>query len=456
MTVLRSGSATDVGRVRSSNQDLALETGTLFAVADGMGGHAGGEVASRVAVDSLEAAFGRNPTGAGLAAAVTSANEAVWQHSIEHAELRGMGTTLTAIALVDEGGRDMLALINVGDSRVYRFHDGELTQVTRDHSLAEEMVATGELTAAEATVHPHRHILTRALGVSPDVNVDLWRVRPTRGDRFVLCSDGLTNELDEGRIAEALVANPDPKQAADQLVQAARRHGGSDNITTVVVDVVIGEDDSGVTPAVLAVSPDFVPLVEPPVGQTTGMTSVHQPGSVPEAKVLNRRQRLKAGRRRRRSNRGRRLVTFRALLFTALFAAIAGGALYAIRWYEVDSYYVGLNTNAAGGGTGSGVGNEVEIYQGRIGGFLWYRPQVVQRTGLTVADLTGLDAQSVKPGVQLSSLRGAQNYVRGLLSDHQNATSPALPPSPPTTTTTTASPPALPTSTAVTTTTAAG
>ncbi len=134
MTVLRSGSASDVGLVRSSNQDLALEAGTLFAVADGMGGHAGGEVASRLAIDALKAAFGRHPTVAGLAGAVESANEAVWEHGVANSDLRGMGTTLTAVALVAESGRDVLALVNVGDSRSYRYHDGELVQITRDHS----------------------------------------------------------------------------------------------------------------------------------------------------------------------------------------------------------------------------------------------------------------------------------------------------------------------------------
>ena len=154
MTLLRSGSATDTGLVRSVNQDLAVETASLFAVADGMGGHAGGEVASRLAVDALAAAFGRQPTGAGLAEAVTEANTVVWQHSLENPELRGMGTTLTAVALVNEDGQDVLALVNVGDSRSYRFHDGELTQITTDHSLAEEMVRTGEMTSAEAPSTP--------------------------------------------------------------------------------------------------------------------------------------------------------------------------------------------------------------------------------------------------------------------------------------------------------------
>ena len=429
MTVLRSGSATDVGLVRSSNQDLALEGTNLFAVADGMGGHAGGEVASRVAIDALTAAFGRQPTGKGLAEAVTSANDAVWQRSLESTELRGMGTTLTAVALVDEGGRDTLALVNVGDSRSYRFHDRELTQVTNDHSLAEEMVLTGELTPAEAMVHPHRHILTRALGVSPEVNVDLWRIRPTRGDRFLLCSDGLTNELGDAQIVEILSTITDPQEAADLLVKAARTHGGSDNITAVVVDVVIGEEDSGSTPAVAAASADFVP-VQPPGAKEPEADRVPVP--VPEAKVPNRRERRRAKRRERRRARGRRLITFRTFLFIILFVAIVGGALYAVRWYDTNSYFVALNPD------GTANGNELIIYQGRIGGFLWFHPREVQRTGLTMADVDGPYVSSVQAGVQESSLKAAQAYVTGLRSDYYatHSTTVTLPP-PPTTTTTT-------------------
>src|SRR5664279_757027 len=127
MTLLRSGSATDTGLVRSVNQDLAVESPSLFAVADGMGGHAGGEVASRLAIEALGVAFGRQPTGAGLSEAVTEANTVVWQRSQENPELRGMGTTLTAMAVVNEDGHDVLALVNVGDSRSYRFHDGAVS-----------------------------------------------------------------------------------------------------------------------------------------------------------------------------------------------------------------------------------------------------------------------------------------------------------------------------------------
>ena len=166
-----------------------------------MGGHVGGEVASQVAVEALQAAFARQASVAGLREAVAEANTAVWQRSQVQDELRGMGTTLTAAALVAQSdGRDVIALANVGDSRAYVFSGGTITQVTADHSLAEEKVRHGELTEEQAAVHPHRHILTRALGVSPDVDVDLWELHLVAGDRILLCSDGLSNEVDPDRI----------------------------------------------------------------------------------------------------------------------------------------------------------------------------------------------------------------------------------------------------------------
>jgi len=402
MTLLRSGSASDTGLVRSVNQDLAVETPTLFAVADGMGGHAGGEVAARLAVDALAAAFGRQPTGAGLSQAVNEANSVVWEHSRENPELRGMGTTLTAVGLVNEDGHDVLALVNVGDSRSYRFHDGELSQITTDHSLAEEMVRTGELTTAEAAVHPHRHILTRALGVSSDVAVDLWRIQPARGDRYLLCSDGLTNELEPAQISEVLSSVSDPRRAADLLVQAARTHGGSDNITVVVVDVVVGEDvDADAAPVVAAVNSDFAPAAEEAGAGPPGEPEEY-PAAVADEKPPGRRERRRAKRRERRIARGRRLITFRTLLFVILLGAVLAGAYYAVDWYDTNSYFVGVNNN------------ELVVYQGRIGGFLWYNPVEVKRTGVTTADVPATYVDALHAGVEESSVASALTYVANL------------------------------------------
>ncbi len=268
MTVLRSGSATDVGRVRKVNQDLPLEAPNLYAVADGMGGHVGGEVAAQVAVDALLRVFTREPTRAGLPTPSPRRTSAVWQESQEHSELRGMGTTLTAVALVGgDDGRDTLALANVGDSRAYLFSDDQIVQVTADHSLAEERMRHGEMTEEEAAVHPQRHILTRALGVASEVEADMWELQLRSGDRVVLCSDGLSNELTNDEMAEVLSTEPDPGEAAHQLVEIANEHGGSDNITVVVVDVLVGED----TPAHASVIT--------PLGARAGSPLLVGPGS---------------------------------------------------------------------------------------------------------------------------------------------------------------------------------
>src|SRR6516164_9514193 len=200
MTALRSGSATDVGLVRTVNQDQLLAASPLFAVADGMGGHAAGEVASLTAIEALKAAFDKDRSPAGLVAAAEEANRAVWDRGQTDLELRGMGTTLVAVALVESDGEERLTVISVGDSRVYLLRQGELEQLTTDHSLVQELVDEGQLSEAEADVHPHRHVLTRALGVDQDVTVDEIQILPVRGDRYLLCSDGLPRELTDNQI----------------------------------------------------------------------------------------------------------------------------------------------------------------------------------------------------------------------------------------------------------------
>ncbi len=331
-----------------------------------------------------------------------------------------MGTTLTAVALVNEDGKDVLALVNVGDSRSYRFHDAQIAQITADHSLAEEMVRSGELTSAEAAVHPHRHILTRALGVSEDVVVDLWRIQPVRGDRYLLCSDGLTNELDADQISEVLSSVADPQKASELLVQAARTHGGSDNITAVIVDVVVGEDGDTSTPTVAAVASDFTGPADPAQGFTEA-TDVEYPASVADEPPPSRRERRRARRRERRLARGRRLITFRTLIFVILLAAVLVGAFATVRWYDINSYFVGVENN------------ELVIYQGRVGGFLWYHPVAVERTGVTTADVPSLYLGDLDAGVQETSVANARAYVSNLVSVKQNQQNPSTVTSPTTT-----------------------
>jgi serine/threonine protein phosphatase PrpC len=243
---IRSAAESHTGYVRTNNEDLAVISSDLAAIADGMGGHLGGEVAARTAIEELVDAFQRDRTAAGLVAAVRKANRAIWRKSRVDRKLHGMGTTLTAAALLDaadEGSTPHLALVNVGDSRAYRVDrsDSEhprLVRLTEDHSVVEEMVRQGELTPAEAAVHPHRHVLTRALGIDSEVDVDVWDLEPVPGTRYLLCSDGLSDEVPEDEIARVLGASEDPSEAAKELVGVALGHGGIDNVTVVVIDVV--------------------------------------------------------------------------------------------------------------------------------------------------------------------------------------------------------------------------
>jgi protein phosphatase len=223
------GSATDIGRVRERNEDAVLVVPPLFAVADGMGGHRGGEVASHVALDAMEEL--ETDAAGSLADRVRRANRAVWDRASGDEHLTGMGTTLTAVRL--DG--DTAILAHVGDSRAYLLRDGELRQLTTDHTLVERMLRSGEITEEEADVHPHKNVLTRALGTDQEVDVDELSVTLADGDRLLLCSDGLTGMVTEDQIQAILEAGIEPQQAAERLVRAANRAGGVDNISVVVL-----------------------------------------------------------------------------------------------------------------------------------------------------------------------------------------------------------------------------
>ncbi len=434
MTVLRSGSATHVGRVRTVNEDRALETLSLFAVADGMGGHAGGEVAAALAVEALEAGFARTPTTEGLVAAVQDANRAVWERGVGDQALRGMGTTVTAAALVATAEGDRLVLVNVGDSRSYRFSAGTLVQLSVDHSVAEELVAQGALSEAEAAVHPKRHILTRALGISPQVEVDVWQVVPVEGDRYLLCSDGLSNEVLPDVLATVLATVRDPHDAAEALVGLANDSGGNDNITAVVVDVLVGEAGDGdgasaaghardddLTGAVLVadVRDESAARAAPADG---GQNRPLAAATVPAAAVEEPPPKRKGPRR----------VTFRVLLFLIVLGAIAYGAWYVIKVYVGDSYFVGLKKN------------QLVIYQGRPGGFLGLDPKIVTYTGVTTGQVGSIVVPALRTGVQEPTRTAANRYVAQLVAAECSLENP---PATCTTTTTTsaASPPVVPT-----------
>ncbi len=236
--LLRSAASTDVGRRRSANEDcfaIVSELG-LYLVADGMGGHSAGQVASRLAVESAVAALGdlesatATPTDK-LRTAVAAANRAIFTTAQEKSELTGMGTTLVALL----AGGQRIALAHVGDSRAYLVRGGRIRQLTDDHSLVAELVRRHEIDAHDALEHPHRHVLTRALGVRHSVEPDLAELTPARGDVFVLCSDGLTGHVLDEEIAKEVGSTSDLEAVCGRLVDLANSRGGDDNITVVCV-----------------------------------------------------------------------------------------------------------------------------------------------------------------------------------------------------------------------------
>jgi protein phosphatase len=240
---VRAAAATDVGRVRAHNEDSHLVTGSVFAVADGMGGHAAGEVASRLAVEALaDVAERPSLSVSDVVDALAEANERMLRSVTEHQQRRGMGTTVSGLALVREEGAARWAVFNLGDSRVYRYAAGRLTQLTVDHSEVWELVEAGLITRAEAARHPLRNVVTRSLGLPVMAPVDVWTRKPEAGERFLVCSDGLTGELGDEELARLLAEHDDPQDAADALVRAAVEAGGRDNVTVIVV--VVDSDQS--------------------------------------------------------------------------------------------------------------------------------------------------------------------------------------------------------------------
>lgn len=223
----------DIGRVRTHNEDSVLAQPPLFVVADGLGGHEAGEVASSIAVETLRDHAPRRPDAPSLARAVKAANRAVLRAAKEGVGKAGMGTTMTA-AIV-EGTR--IAIAHVGDSRAYLLHDGTLERLTDDHSMVADMIRRGQLTEEESRVHPNRSVITRALGTDSNMTADSFEIDAAPGDRLLLCSDGLTSMLEDQAIGQILGAYRDPTVVGEALIAEANSAGGHDNISVVIVDI---------------------------------------------------------------------------------------------------------------------------------------------------------------------------------------------------------------------------
>jgi serine/threonine protein phosphatase PrpC len=393
------GTSTSTGQIRQANEDFFLAVDGLFIVADGMGGHQAGEVASRLAVETVHEEFDSAGTDV-LVAAVEKANRELASRSIDDPDLAGMGTTLCAMALVDIGGRDAVGVVNVGDSRLYLLSDGELRQITEDHSLVATLERQGRITAAEAATHPQRNILTRALGIDGTVMVDSWEIVPVAGDRYLLCSDGLFNEVDENRISATLRQLADPGEAARELTRLANEGGGRDNITCVVVDV---SDDTGrdtghvLGGRVLSAHTGGDNPIDAP---TTGSA---QQGAVQQAKPKARQ----AG----PTIRAR--YTWRVGAFLGALLAVVLFGLGFIVWTGTNTWYVG------------GEGDSVAIFRGKPGGLLWIDPELSEVTALALADVPAVSLAAVTAGVEQPSQSSARRYVANLVEQHERATSTA-------------------------------
>jgi protein phosphatase len=272
LRIIEQAGRTDVGRQRSANEDSLVVRPPLFAVADGMGGAKAGEVASAVAVDAVEGAKeSSEPVEAQLASIVREANRRIYDLAVADESRRGMGTTLTLAKLHG----DEVSLAHVGDSRAYRLRAGELTQLTRDHSLVAELERSGQITPEAAEHHPQRSIITRALGPEPDVEVDTYTLTGREGDLFLICSDGLTSMISDDEVASILRSAGSLDEAADELVRAANQSGGKDNITVILFRLGEGEAAEGPT----AVRP--VPGDEDTIAGDLRAADVHAAGEEP-------------------------------------------------------------------------------------------------------------------------------------------------------------------------------
>ena len=240
MISILAGAATDTGRVRDHNEDSVLAGNGLFAVADGVGGHAAGEVASALVVARLGSLdrLGELPdlSPEAVRAHIALANQEILDSTELNPDQFGMGTTVAGLALIWFAGAEHWVVFNVGDSRVYRFAQDLLDQLTVDHTEVAELVAAGSITEEAAKTHPRRNVVTRALGTDPGPEVDVWILPPTPGERFLVCSDGLTLELTEDQIAAVLREQSDAYATARLLVRMAVEAGGRDNVSAVVVD----------------------------------------------------------------------------------------------------------------------------------------------------------------------------------------------------------------------------
>ncbi len=328
---------TDTGRQRRANEDSLLASAPLFVVADGMGGAQAGEVASQIAVESFREGLGdaSHPDTA-LVALAQAANTRIHELSHANAEQAGMGTTLTAVYV----GEEEVVVAHVGDSRAYRLRDGGLERLTDDHSLVDELIRQGRLTAEEAVEHPQRSVITRALGPEGSVEVDVRSDRARAGDVYLLCSDGLTTMLDERQLTTLLLANAHLRDAGEALIAAANEAGGRDNITVVLLRLEEVQAGDG-APARRAQRAGGEPA-QPSGAEQATMTETR---ALP-APVRRRQPRrpAPAAQGRERLRRMRRRARLRRAGATAVVLAVLGVIAAGAYLFSQSVYFIGTNS----------------------------------------------------------------------------------------------------------------
>ena len=368
---LEIGTATSIGRMRSNNEDAYLVANPLFAVADGMGGHEAGEIASTLAVDTLRAAKADLTKADNLRALVVQANITVLDAPTKGIGRLGMGTTLTA-AVIDN---DRLLIAQVGDSRAYLLHDDQLRRLTKDHSYVQELLNSGEITEAESRDHPRRGVITRVLGFESHTQPDLYELRLAEGDRVLLCSDGLHGMLEDKAIQKVLQDERTAQQCADALVRAANKAGGADNTTVIVIDVM----------TIAPVRHNWLSQLS--LGLRTANPEKNDKGPSEDSS-----KRLPAT----TAFSVRRGV----LAFLIAFVLLVGSTCTGIYLYAANSAYV-IAENG-----------HVILYRGLVGDVFGFKLQwEIEDTGIVVDDLYPPLPERLRQGIQLKSLSEAEQLV---------------------------------------------
>ena len=398
------GAKTDVGRVREVNEDSYLVHEPLFVVADGMGGHTAGDVASSTAIDTIKGQSSTaNPEDMEtLAELVRGANAQIWEKANSDPTLRGMGTTCTLLLL--DGAKAHFA--HVGDSRAYLLREGELTQLTEDHTLVGRMVKEGRLTAEEAENHPQRSVITRALGVDSEVEVDLLSVEVAGGDRLLICSDGLSSMIDSDAITKALTEESKPQSAAERLIEFANEAGGEDNITVVVLDF---DGDGGGAKAAAWKREDTLDSPPPtaPKGGASAPSSSEMtlaPGSAGATDAGGHERSAdttSSSHDEGHDERPARTWPRKLVAALVVLALLAAALFFGGRYLLSNSWYVGVNEDGF-----------VTVYEGipeEVAGLSLRVERDV--TDIRVDDLPDFLVANVSDGIKMDSLEDAEQQI---------------------------------------------